>query len=71
MNGKILSFYFDNDKQEEIIEDNNNEFFIRQICPKYLDNFHMKINTFKSAIETAINLHLNKDLFMIYCIFLF
>jgi hypothetical protein len=53
---KII-FYLDDEKQEEKIEDNN-EFFIRQICPKYLDNFHMRTNAFKTAIQTAINLHL-------------
>jgi hypothetical protein len=52
-----LIFYLDDEKQEKKIEDEN-EFFIRQICPKYLDNYHMRINAFKTAIETAINIHL-------------
>jgi len=55
---KNFSFYLDNnEKQEEKLEDHN-ELFIRQRCPKYLDNFHMRIHAFKTAIETAINLHL-------------
>ncbi|CAF4231478.1 unnamed protein product [Rotaria sp. Silwood2] len=53
-----LFFDFNDEKQEiEKIQDNN-EFFIRNICPKYLDNFHMRTNTFKTAFETAINIHL-------------
>jgi len=54
---KNFIFYLDNNEQEENIEDNN-ELFIRQIYPKYLDNFHMRTNAFRTAIETAINLHL-------------
>jgi hypothetical protein len=54
---KKFIFYLDNEKQEEKIEDNN-ELFIRQIYPKYLDHFHMRTNAFRTAIETAINLHL-------------
>jgi hypothetical protein len=60
---KNFSFYIDNQKQEENIEDNNNELFIRQIYPKYLDNFHMRTNAFRTAIETAINLHLTSVFF--------
>jgi len=58
---KNFIFYLDNEDREEIFEDNNNntnELFIKQIYPKYLDNFHMRTNAFKTAIETAINLHL-------------
>ena len=32
--------------------------FIRQMCPKYLDDSRMRTNAFKTAIQTAINLHL-------------
>ncbi len=34
-------------------------FFVREISPKYLAYFHMRTNAFRTAIETAINLHLN------------
>ncbi|CAF3658103.1 unnamed protein product [Rotaria sordida] len=57
---KNFFFYFDDEKSEEEedkIQDNN-ELFIRNIYPKYLDNFHMRTNAFKTAIETAINLYL-------------
>ncbi|CAF3664699.1 unnamed protein product [Rotaria sordida] len=53
-------FYFNDEKSEEEedkIQDNN-ELFIRNIYPKYLDNFHMRTNAFKTAVETAINLYL-------------
>ncbi|CAF1485120.1 unnamed protein product [Adineta steineri] len=42
-----------NENQVEKLKDNN-EFFIRQNYPKYLDNFHMRINAFKTAIETEV-----------------
>jgi hypothetical protein len=45
--------------KEEKIEDENNFFFVREISPKYLAYFHMRTNAFRTAIETAINLHLN------------
>lgn len=50
-------FYLDDEEQEERMSDNS-ELFIRNKCPKYLDSFHMRTNAFKTAVETAINLHL-------------
>jgi len=55
---KKFSFYLDDEKQEEEKIEDNHELFIRQIYPKYLDNFHMRTNALRTAIETAINLHL-------------
>ncbi len=54
---KNFIFYLDNENQEEKMEENH-EFFVRQIYPRYLDHFHMRTNAFRTAIETAINLHL-------------
>jgi hypothetical protein len=59
---KNVIFYLDNESQEEKIEDEN-DLFIRQIYPKYFDHFHMRINAFRTAIETAINLHLTSIFF--------
>ncbi|CAF3760145.1 unnamed protein product [Rotaria sp. Silwood1] len=56
-------FYLDDDNQEENKIQDHNEFFIRNLYPKYLDNFHMRTNAFKIAIETAINLHLTSICF--------
>lgn len=55
---KNFCFYLDDEKQEEEKLNDNNELFIKQIYPKYLDSFHMRTNAFRTAIETAINLHL-------------
>jgi hypothetical protein len=54
---KKFSFDFDDEQQQEKFEDNT-ELFLRQSCPKYLDHFQMRTNAFRTAIETAINLHL-------------
>ena len=50
------SFHLDNEEklEEKIIE----EIFIRQSYPKYFDHFHMRTSAFRTAIETAMNLHL-------------
>lgn len=57
---KNFCFYLDdtNDEKQEEIRIDNNLLFIKEIYPKYLDNFHMRTNAFRTAIETAINLHL-------------
>ena len=55
---KDWSFSLDNnEKPEENIEDDR-EFFIRELVPKYFDNYQMRTNAFRTAIETAMNLHL-------------
>ena len=51
------SFYLDNESQQEKFEDEN-DLFIQQSYSKYLDHFHMRTNAFRTAIETAMNLHL-------------
>ncbi|CAF4753323.1 unnamed protein product, partial [Rotaria socialis] len=52
-----LFFYLDDEQQEDKMSDND-QIFIRNLCPKYLDNFHMRTSALRTAIETAINLHL-------------
>ena len=54
---KNFIFYLDDEKHEDKLGDNG-EIFIRNLCPKYLDIFCVKANAFKTAIQTAINLHL-------------
>ena len=55
---KNLTFNLNNDTNQEvkIIVPDERKYFIREKCPKYLDNFHMRSNAFHTAIETAINL---------------
>jgi hypothetical protein len=53
-----MCFYLDNESEDEEKIEDKNDLFIREIYPKYLDHFHMRTNAFRTAIETAINLHL-------------
>lgn len=54
---KKFFFNLDDEQQEDNTSDNNS-IFIRNTYPKYLDNFPMRMNALKTAVETAINLHL-------------
>ncbi|UJR09895.1 hypothetical protein I4U23_014117 [Adineta vaga] len=47
----------DNAKREVKVNDCISEYFIREKCPRYLDNFQMRSHAFRTAIETAMNLH--------------
>lgn len=52
------SFHVDNDAKLEERMNEENELFTRQNYPKYFDHYQMRTNAFRTAIETAMNLHL-------------
>lgn len=54
---KSFVFSLENEQPPERIEDRS-KLLLRQASARYLDSFSMKSQTLKTAIETAINLHL-------------
>lgn len=59
-NWKDFCFDVDNAFFDEKIklDDEKNDLLKKELYPKYLDNLQMRTNAFRTAIETAMNVHL-------------